>query len=303
MNFDPEDVLKTIDSMKKVIDYFKPFKPEVKAITINYRTYRSRVEFVVFVPDSIRRKFFDIEIPAYQGYRIVEMRDESFNRIEALWTYKKGRLVLDTKNLPSSERFLIVLEGKVPSNFVKRIVRVQPAINRDQSEEYDRYWLSCMLKDVTILERIWNSLEVEEVSVNVKVGIEKCFSAALPKEVKKALEATRELLAAGRGKSRDEIIRAWSKYRQAVKKAPSADQLIDLIYKVTDGSFFRNYVTVDDPYSIRNVRRDESFPGPFPEKISVEAVTFLNLRTPEAKGYLTFKKKSYIEAIRQNIGV
>ncbi len=293
-------IIKGIDEILKRL---RPYKPDTKSITINYKTCKSRIELVVHVPNDLRRKILKIEIPSYQGYSIVEMRDETFNRIETLWQRQEEKWVLPASKLPSSERFLIVLEGNVPRDFINRIVRVQPAINRDQAEDYDRYWLSCMLKDVALLERIWNMLEVEEVNVNVKVGIEKCISAALPKEVKKALEATREFLRAGRGKSREKLIRTWTKYRIALRKAPSVDELIDFLYNVTSGNFFRNYVVVDDPYTLGDVKRDEKWIGPFPERMIVEAITFLNLKEPAAKGYLTFKKKKYIEAIKEKLHI
>jgi len=45
------------------------------------------------------------------------------------------------------------------------------------------------------------------------------------------------------------------------------------------------------------VKREERFMGLFPEKMSVNAFTDLNLRQPIAKGYLTFKKKKYMKKI------
>jgi len=48
---------------------------------------------------------------------------------------------------------------------------------------------------------------------------------------------------------------------------------------------------------LEEVKREERFMGLFPEKMSVNAFTDLNLRQPIAKGYLTFKKKKYMKKI------
>jgi len=299
----PFDVVKTIsDIVKALLEIFKPLKPETRKITIQYRTCKSRIELVIETPDGLCRKLRKIEIPAWKGFRVVEMRDETFHEIEALWKKHGEKWVLPISSLPASRRFLIILEGSVPRDFIKRIVRVQPALNRDQTEELDRYWLNCMLRDVTILERLWEDLEVEDVDVGVRVSIDRCFATALPKEVKEALEATQELLAAARGRDRGKLMKAWQKYRMYTHKIPSIEELNLFVQKVTASDFFRDYVTVDHPFRIGEIRRGE-VGVIIPEIMFVEALTDLNLQNPAAIGYLTFKKKLYAEAIKDELGL
>jgi len=292
-----------LNAIKGIMKSLEPFKPNVNSITINYKNCNSIIEVVVHVPEGVRRRFSKIVLP-YPGFRIKEMRDKTFRRVESLWTYDGGKWVLPTSKLPSSsERFLIVLEGSIPSDFIKHIVRIQPASNRDQTEEEDRYWLSCMLRNVAVLEELWNYLEIDDVTIDVKVGIKRCFITALPKEVKRALEVAREWLIVGRGRDRAAIYRTWRKYRGVMRSSPSIDRLLEVLYHVTTGSYFRDFVYVDDPFTIGEIKREEVATTPYPERISVEALTNLNIEKPEAKGYLVFKRKRYIESIKNELGV
>ena len=159
-----------------------------------------------------------------------------------------------------------------------------------------------MLRDVTILERLWEDLEVEDVDIDVRVGIDRCFATALPKDVRKALEATQELLAAARSRDREKMMKAWYKYRMYARKIPSIEELNLFVQKVTASDFFRDYITVDRPFRIGEIRRGE-VGVIIPEIMFVEALTDLNLQNPAAIGYLTFKKKLYAEAIKDELGL
>lgn len=302
MSKELRELEKIFDWLHKVTDYFKPYKPDVKSMVINYRNLSSEINLLLHIPDSMKRKIVKVEIPAYQNFVITDMMDESFNRIRALWRFEDGKWKLDSKALPESEMFLVTLKGKVPKTSLLKLIRIQPARNRDQTEEFDRYWLDSMIRNVGLLEQIWHELNVEDVNVAARVGIERCFSTTVPKELKAKLKATRRWIQAGHGRSREEVFRAWADVRRASRalKIP-VDKIVDLMYKLTIGETFTSFLSVDRPYSLGDVRREEQLVSLlFPERMLVEAITELSLKQPTATGYLTFKKEDYTETIEES---
>lgn len=288
--------------INKANEYLKPFKPEIRSMVINYRNRRSEINLLLHIPDSIRRKFHFVEVPAYQNFVIQDMMDESFLRIGGLWQYEDGKWKLDPGKLPKSERYLLMLRGTVPSETLNQLVRIQPAVNRDQTEDFDRFWLDCMLRNVALLEKVWQELSIDEVNVGVKVGVERCFSTTIPKELKGRLEATQRWIAAGRGKDREEVSRAWQRMREVTRSSKvSVDEIVQTIYRLTTGEAFATFLAVDDPYRIGEIRREERFVGLFPARMAVEATTELGLKKPTAAGYLSFKKKAYANEIRASL--
>ena len=267
-------------------------------MTINYRNLNAEIELVLFMSDKIKRKFEKVEIPAYQNFKISDMRDESFNKMEGLWYLENGKWKLNTSKLSSSEKYLLTLKGMVPKDTLSKIVFVQPSANRDQTEEFDRYWLSSMIKNVDILEKIWDSVNVDDVTANINIGIERCFSTTIPKDLKERVNATRRWLQAGHHRDREEVVRAWSELHRAEGKfSISIDDLMKMIHSLTSDNTFLKYLSIDEPYTLGEIRRQETYKGSFPEKMYTEASTFLNLKQPAAKGYLCFNKKDYTEKI------
>jgi hypothetical protein len=288
--------------LEKASEYFKPFKPEIKNIVINYKNRRSEINLLLHIPDGVRRKWHSVEVPAYQNFVIQDMMDETFLRIGELWRYEDGKWKLDPSKLPKSERYLLMLRGTVPSETLGQLVRIQPAVNRDQTEEFDRFWLDCMLRNVAILEKMWQELSIDEVNVGVKVGVDRCFSTTIPKELKGRLEATQRWIAAGRGKDREEVGRAWRRMREVTRSSKvSVEEIVQTIYRLTTGEAFGAFLAVDDPYRIGDIRREERFVGLFPARMAVEATTELGLKKPTAVGYLSFKKKDYTNEIKASL--
>jgi len=283
-----------LEWVKKVVEYFRSYQPETKSMVVNYKTFTSEIAIFIRVPDDPKRKLSKIEIPAYQNFVIADMMDESFNHVTAVWSFVEGKWVLDPAKLPTSEKYFIVMSGKVPDDVVRQIVRVQPAMNKDSTDELDRFWLDSMLRNTEILEKIWDALNIEEVNVGVRVGIERFFSATIPKDIKRRLEVTQRFIRAGYGRDRNELFRAWHRMHQVAQESDTRiEDIIDAIYKLTSGELFSRYVYADHPYKIGEIRRDEAFKGIYPEKMAVEAKTVLNLKCPVATGYLNFKKKGY----------
>jgi len=272
----------------------------IRGMRINYRTQKSEISLALHIPNSLKRKIAKVEIPAYQNFVVSDMMDESFSRVRSAWQFRNGKWVLRPSILPASERYLVKLKGEVPKATLLGMVRIQPAQNRDQTPELDRYWLNSMIRDVDFFSQIYRELEVDDVNVSVHVGVERCFSTTFPKEMKRVLEASQRWTRAGHGRDRNEIQRAWLNLRRVTRTSKiQVGDLIQAIYKLTLGELFTEYLVVDLPYSLEEIKREERFMGMFPEKMSVNACTDLNLRQPVATGYLTFKKKEYMKKIEE----
>ena len=299
VNENSKQILEALGWVDKVVDYIRPYKPETKSITINYRNLNAEIELLLFIPDSLKRKIMKVEIPAYQNFKVSDMRDESFNKIGGLWSFENEKWKLNASNLPSSEKYLLTLKGMMPRDALSKVVFVQPAANRDQTDEMDKYWLSSMIKNVDTLQRVWDTLQVDDVTAKVNVGIERCFSTTIPKELREKVDATKRWIQAGHHKDREEVSRAWNDLRRSKENFKfSVSDLVNMIQKLTSDNTFSRFLYLDEPYSMGEIRREEAFKGTFPDRMYTEAVTFLSLKQPTAKGYLSFKKKDYTEAIR-----
>ena len=299
MSVEYEKIAEAFGWIDKAIDYLRCYKPETKSMAINYRTRDAEIELVLYIPDNLKRKLRKVEIPAYQNFVIDEMRDESFTKIGELWQFKDNKWILDPTKLPRSERYLLTLKGKLSNDILTRLVYVQPAANKDRTEDIDRYWLRSMIRSVESIEKLWDALNVDEVSARVRIGIERYLSTTIPKELNRRIDVTRKWIHVGRSRDRQRLYKVWGEMRHMYKTNISVDEIIDLIYKLTDGSFFSQFVLVDEPYMLGDIRREETFKGTFPERMQVIACTCLTLKQPIAAGDLTFKKKEYTKTIEE----
>lgn len=301
-NLTLDDVEKVFGWIVKAKKLFEPFKPEFREMRINYRTQKSEINISLNIPASVRRKIAKVEIPAYQNFRVSGMIDESFSKVKSAWEFNEGKWVLKPSTLLASERYLVKLEGDVPEAVLKDIVRIQPAVNRDQTSDVDRYWLNSMIRDVGFFEKIYKELEISDVNLAAHVGIERCFSTTFPEEMKTVLKASQRWTRAGYGRDRNEIQRAWINLRRVTRTSKvKVGDILHEIYSLTLGDLFAEYLAVDIPYSLGDIKREERFMGLFPEKMSVEACTDLDLKNPIATGYLDFKKKQYMKKIEESL--
>ena len=159
-----------------------------------------------------------------------------------------------------------------------------------------------MIKDVELIEEIWDMLEIEDVNVGIKVGINRCFSAIIPYNYRKKIESTQRFLRAGHGSDRQELFHAWGEYRKTLRmEGVSVEALMELIGKLTSGEIFGKYVYVDKPYNLGAIKRERELSGPFPKYMFVQALTNLTLKQCVADGYLVFEKKKYTDEIEESI--
>jgi hypothetical protein len=297
-----ENVNKALGWVKSILERFQPFRPDVNSMIINYREQRSEIWLHIKIPSGMRRHLASVKIPAFEDFDISFMMDRSLHRMALPWKLENKNWVLNPSVLLSDKDYLVVMKGPISKRVLDELVRVQPAMNRDQTPSEDKYWLSCMIRNQKLLETMYQELQIQEIDVKVKVGIERCFSTAVPPQLKKQLDTMDRWVQAGLGKDRGEVTKAWSALRFAYASGKiDQDSIASIVKTLTENEIFRQYVTVEPPFIIGDVRRNERFAGLIPNEMFVEAITELSLRRPECTGYLCFKKKDYIEIIKHEL--
>jgi len=290
-------ILRELDRIRRALG---PFRPDVKSLLINYRDRSSEMKTLIHVPDDLRRELRDVEIPAYEGYVITETFDaESMNRLEHPWLLQNGKWILDPTRLPRSEKYFVIMKGRVGSDILKQLVAVTAPSSPRCYDDRDAYWIHSAIRDPTILEKIWADLEVEDVSVDVRVGVERSFASGIPKDVRRALEAERDIMRAISSGDRDEEARAKYRYRLATRTTRVTHaEIYQTVSKLVSGEIFRGFVTVDPPYELCSIAPTQ-MGTLIPEKVAVGVETDLNLKRQAAQGTLLFMKKQFADKVSQ----
>ena len=285
----------------RIKEQFTDFKPETRTMSVNFSRGVSQIGFQVTVPAGLRKNKRKIKIPAMEGYQILRMVDEGFREQKQLWKLSEGYFVLDAKSLPTSERYLIEMEGTVDEHVLKDFVYIKPAANRDNDDKNDRYWLEASIKKPNTLEKIYTDLEIDDINVGVVINIDKMFGLTVPQEVQEKTIAVNKLLkASGSQFDRNLLYRAATEYRRQERILPSYDpqNFFRIIQRVTAQDLIRQHVNVERPYDIGNIDRPEKYVNIIPQSINVQAITRLTLQTPIANGYLVFMREKYMEKLR-----
>lgn len=279
----------------KVIKIFDPYRPETKSISINYKDKNSEIEVMINIDDSKKLNRY-IVIPAFENFVIERIIDELYTPMRSSIFRDGGnwKIKLDTLR---SGRYLIKMKGHVNEDFIKQHVRIQPASNREQTSEIDRYWLDSMLNNVEDLEKIWKTFDIDEVNFGVNISINKVFTTKIPKELNQALDVYRDWIRQGYGTDRQAQFNAWKKMRKMERSIKLLDYtyVSSIIERVTSHDVFIKYISVEYPYNIGTIEKIGKYI--FPEKMNIETKTKLNLENPTARGYLTFRKKDYEKII------
>jgi hypothetical protein len=294
-------IAKQLDDISKGL---RPFQPEVKSFRIDYIEKASEVRYLLLIPSGVRRRIKRrVEIPAVLGFRVHEMWDlDTLEMVDCSWSFESDKWVFDPKKLPNSEKYALTLKGKISTDFLSQLVNVKAAENPCREKDVDKYWIHSALKDVSILERIWDELNIERVNMEVKVGVERFFTSAIPSAVKERLKTTSQLLEAiARGdRNREQRLKVKYKTLQRIAKiSPAA--LYDLILKLVSGDFFVDFVGVDEPFIIGNIEPSKQLDVMIPKRVKVGVQTNLNFKMPAANGNLKFERKNYVDSITEKI--
>lgn len=305
-----KDILSTTQtgiSLAKQIDglleVFRPFKPEVKRFRINYLDRSSELKYLITIPSGLKRKTHrKLELPATTGFRIDEVLDlDTHNFLNITFDSVENKWIFDAKNFPKSEKFLVTLKGKVTKKFLDNLVSIECATNPTRKKDTDCYWIHSALKDVSIFEKIWNELDIERVNTDVKIGVERYFGPAIPKEIKKKFETKQKLLdAIAQGQRNINPLKL--RYRQATAKTTvSPSDLLDVIMRLVSGDFFAEFIGVDKDFTVGSIQPKREITSIIPEGVMIDVYADLNYKLPTAKGNLIFERERYVEQVKETI--
>lgn len=294
------------EQLAKLAECFRPYKPEVKKFRIDYLDRSSEIKYYLEIPAGIRRAIHRnrLEVPAQIGFKIDELLDLDTGNIVSQFKYDatENKWIFDLNTFPNSERYILTLKGRIPIELLNRIADIKAAANPSRTNGIDKYWLHAALKDVSILKRWWDELDVERVNADVRVGIQRYFTSSIPSQVRERLEVERELLDAVAQGDRGMQRRLETKYRslQRIVKI-SSTELYELISKLVSGEFFINYLRVDDPFVFGTIEPIRELTAIIPEQIKISVQTDLNFYRPAVRGNLSFERAKYIEDISDAI--
>jgi hypothetical protein len=300
---DSEKIFTLLKQINEIFDAFRPYSPEVKRFRINYLERSSEIKYLLNIPSGITRKTHrKVELPATTGFKITEVLDlDTIELLNIIFDPIGRKWVVNVDNFPDSEKFMVTLKGSVSPEFLDRLVSVKCALNPTRRGDNDLYWIHSTLKDVSILERIWDELDIERVNVDVRIGVERYFSSVIPQEIKERFQVQKELLdAIERGERNIEGLKY--KYRYAASRTRiSPNELLDIFMKLVSGEFFSGFIKIDFPFFLGSIEPQKELTSIIPEKVKVSVLSDLNFKLPAAQGELVFERKRYVDAVEKSI--
>jgi len=295
--------LEFIEKISKFLEKLKNYKPDMKSLRVNYLDKTTEMKLLLNIPQGIRRKIRHLEIPAYSGYTIREIfAGNTLNRIELNWKKKGNNWVADASKLTASDTYFVIMGGSISTESLEELVKLYCPEDPKRTPELDLYWIDSAIKDMAILEKIYEELTVDKVATCVKVGLERQFSSSFPREIKDWLRAKTEADMYLASKDRQKAFKSFYKLRLARKRLGklSASDVHRIGSEVLSPDIFTYFISVDKPFRISGIvpLDTESL---YPEKVGVTVQTDLDYRRPVAQGDLTFKKLAFATKLKEEI--
>ena len=259
----------------------------------------SEIKYLIRIPAGLSRKLHrKVSIPATIGFRIDEIMDlDTTQLLRFSFDTNGNSWDFDADQFPNSERFLITLRGRVSNDLLARLVSVKVATDPSRQDGTEKFWVHSALKDASILRGIWDELDLDRVSCDVRIGVERLFTSVIPHEVKNALLTQKKLLnAIAQGQRNIEGLKSRYRLQQRTTKA-SPTELFELVAKLVSGDFVIDYVRVTSPYVLGLIEPVKALTEIIPEKLKVGVQTDLSFQVPVAKGDVTFERGNYAQSI------
>ncbi|HML03652.1 MAG TPA: hypothetical protein VK487_09830 [Candidatus Bathyarchaeia archaeon] len=292
-----------VDKIQKLLEKLQNYKPEIKSLRVNYLTKATEMKLLFKIPQGVQRKFKDVEIPAYPGYSIKEVFDgTTLDRVEVDWQLKNQNWVADAKVFGASDRYLIILEGSISDVALERLVKLYCPDDPQRGSDVDRYWIDSAIKDMAILEKIYDELTLDKVTTCVNVGVERQFTSSIPIEVKNWIRARAIADISLRGRDREKAYRSFRLLKIAERRLGdfSPTSVRNLARDVLSPETFMYYISIDKPFHISHLNPLEESHW-VPEKIGVVVETDLSYKTPVAQGDLIYKKIDFASRLQEEI--
>ena len=292
-------VIEAIDRLK---GYLSGYKPDTRSVTYDYRSGTSEMTVKITVPDNRGRKVGKVKIPREEGYEIREMFSSGdFTPVGAKWDQNSDYWILDPANLPAGENFMLRLNNEnVNEDVFEEIIDLNVPEDPMSKSGVDQYWVQSSIRDPKTLQDIYQDFKINNVDLNIRVGVQPCFSTGIPDDVTERIERTRELIEASNEGDRNAVSTAHIRRREARKQGSVTEQEIaSLIRSLANPSKFGEFISIESPYRQENIESNTLSNEIFPEEISVEIATNLDLEQQAAKGTLKFEKENYTEHIEE----
>jgi len=288
-------------SLDLILDKLAALKPEVKSLRVDYATSCYETRILIKIPPSLKSSD-EITIPT-QTCKLLELFDaNSFTKVPVKWKQKGGMLTLST-NVLKDDKYVIVLRGLLPKKALDEIVSVHAPLDPLVENEIDKYWLHSAIKDLELLERIYSELLVDRVALDVRVGVNRSFSTAIPEEIDKFFFARAQIDNINLF-DRQKWFRTMHNYTMAKRALGNVEpmDIFRLIRDVVCPKQFQMFIEVSDPYRLDHIYPTE-WEDLIPGQVTVGVNTDLNFDRPAAEGSLVFRKTDFKDLVSEKFKV
>ena len=291
------DIFEFVDRSR---DFLSGYDQDMQSLKYDYGSKTSEIKVKINVPSNSARHSGDIRIPA-GGYRVQETITPRFQEVkDAAWEKKDDEWVLDPDDLPDYDTFLITLEGEVSDSVLDRVVDVNTVEDPMEQKGTHQYWIQARIEDPATFQDIWKDLRIDGVDMTVNVGVQQCFSTAIPDRIVRLFRRTSKTL---REMNKGDFRSARKEYqlRSGTRDALSMSEgeAAALLRSLASAEKIRDYITVDRPYRRREINSDTYEQSILPEEVEVGVETDLTFQQPAAKGYLEFNHNEYTEYLEE----
>ncbi len=298
MSIDGSKFSDIITSYDILVKKLAPYKPDVKKLQFDYLNKTSILKLRITVPEGLKRNIRNIEIPASGNYKITEITDSMFNTVNSVPQLIDSKWIIKAKDLPKSEYFLVTMESKVSEEIIKKLVRIDAPEDPNRTDETDEYWVHSAIRDIALLESVYQELNIDNVQTSVKVGIERTFASSTPPEISEYLQAKAEADRALSLRDREDLFRKWRTLKGSTKKIGTLQpyEIFQIIQKLITPTKFKIFVHINDPFRVHSVSASNIG---IPESVKVNVLTELNTKLPAAKGNLVFRKREFSDNVKK----
>jgi hypothetical protein len=292
-----------VNVVSRAYDFFDDFRPQTKSVRYNYREATSEITFLIEVPDGRKRQFGEVKIPIREGYRLKDMFTlPEYNPVRAAYTSGEGYISFNPKELPNQSEYIVTLNGDVEPQTLDEIVHLKAPEDPTRSKKEDSYWIHSAIKRPGVMKDIYDDMQVDNVDISLSVGVQRCFSNSIPEDVLSVFDRTRDLLEASNEDDRNRILTASRRRTRARRDlSTSPAEAADIVRSLATAENIQDYIRVDDPFRERNINPGTPKQHIFPETVSVDVTTDLDLDRQAADGDITFQKKSFEEFVEGKI--
>lgn len=289
MLLDEDKIPDIIRKFDDVITKLGTYKPDVKKLEFDYLNESAQLRLKIQLNNTTAQ---DIEIPHADAYSIAEVFNGDADNVNLFPTLQNGNWVIKSNNIPSTDKLILILKGKISEDDAKNLVKISVPEDPTKNDETDEYWVHSAIRNMMLFENIYRELNIENVLSSIKVSVERTFASSAPREVIDFLQARAKLEQAFNQRDRTKLFREWGIFRDAKRKVGKLQsyQIFQLIQGLLTPNKFELFLSINPPFRIYNVTTSNVG---LPESVKVGVLTELNKKLPAAHGSLVFKKKEF----------